>query len=239
VKKEDAKLKYEELFPDVQSKASAFDKLAEMYYFSNFGSAGKSEIDLLMFSLYLEQILDKDQNDLNAYSDYTLSKQLGITQSRISNLKIKKELVYPYKDFDWKESFLSVSNRIVAEENRIKLFLPDPNLYVEVKNAVEAAGGFIDVTLTRNLLVIKTEYFLDLMIAVSDDKDKDRIKKEIAEKLAKNKDVDLTGKDTFGAALKKHGTDMIIEIIGECIPVFGGAVKVFAKHVWDAVKETQ
>ena len=38
--------------------------------------------------------------DMNTYSDYTLSKLLGITQNRISSLKVKKELIYPYQGFD-------------------------------------------------------------------------------------------------------------------------------------------
>lgn len=50
--------KYKELF-DSDAKEKAFDKIAERYYFSNFGTASKSDMDVLLFSIYLEQILDK------------------------------------------------------------------------------------------------------------------------------------------------------------------------------------
>lgn len=67
--KEEAKKIYEQLFADPNDKAEAFDKLAEMYYYSNFGTASKTEIDTLMFSLYLEQILNVSQGDFSSYSD--------------------------------------------------------------------------------------------------------------------------------------------------------------------------
>ena len=85
---------YEKLFQtfegneDIEGKAQAFDKLAEKYYYCNFGSTSKADLDVLMFSIYIERILDKSQKDFNSYSDYTLSKNLGITQSKISNLKV-------------------------------------------------------------------------------------------------------------------------------------------------------
>lgn len=89
---------------------------------------------------------------MNAYSDYTLSKQLGITQSKISNLKVRKELLYPYEKFNWRESLLQISNRAVYENRNIKLYIPDRNLFLEIKNAIEEQGGFIEIQLSQNLL---------------------------------------------------------------------------------------
>lgn len=60
----------------------------------------KTYFETLLFSLYLDHILDISEDDMNTYSDYTLSKYLGITQSKVSNLKVKKELQYPYAKFD-------------------------------------------------------------------------------------------------------------------------------------------
>ena len=68
MKKEDAKSFYEQLFSndageeDVVGKAKAFDQIAEKYYFGNFGSVGRSNLDVLMLSIYIERILDKLQN---------------------------------------------------------------------------------------------------------------------------------------------------------------------------------
>lgn len=236
MKREDSKRIYEELFSDDLSKARAFDMLAEKYYYSNFGTASKSDIDVLMFSLYIEQILDKGQDDFSAYSDYTLSKQLGITQAKICNLKVKKELLYPYEKFDWKNALLIVSKNVIIEDHRIKLFIPDRNVYLEVKNVIETNGGFIDVSLTKNLLVVKQEYFLDLLVVISDEGDKKKIKKEIEKVLIKNTGVGFSEKAPIAKRLMEQTPDMVIGLLGECVPVFGGVIKCIGENILEAIR---
>ena len=106
-----------------------------MFYFGNFGTVQKSELELLLFSEYLEKILRREEDNVNAYSDYTLSKCFGISQQRISNLKVKKELRYPYEKFDWKKSFLRLLPKARIEDEKINLYIPDANVYLEIKNA--------------------------------------------------------------------------------------------------------
>ena len=48
-----------------------------------------------MFSIYLDGIMEHEEINMTAYSDYELSKLLGITQPKVSNLKVKKQLTYP------------------------------------------------------------------------------------------------------------------------------------------------
>ena len=79
-------------------------------------------MDVLTFSIYIERILDKSQDNFSAYSDYTLSKQLGITQTSVSNLKVKKELQYPYKDFDWRKRLADISKNTIYDEGRYVVF---------------------------------------------------------------------------------------------------------------------
>lgn len=236
MKPEDSKQIYERLFSNAQDKAEAFDKLAEKYYYSNFGTASKADIDALMFSIYLEKIMDREPEDFAAYSDYTLSKQLGITQSRISNLKVKKELLYPYDKFEWKNTLLSASKNAIVENGRIKFFIPDRNVYLEVRNAVESRGGFIDVTLSRNLLVIRTEYFLDLLLAISDDSERKRIYNDINEILKKNTGVGISGKEPIGKRLMNQAPKLVLELIGECVPFFGGAIKCIGENMLEAIR---
>ena len=130
---------YQDLF-DEKSKIEAFDKIAKNYYCCNFGSMQKSDLDVLMFSILIDRILEKTEEDFNTYSDYTLSKKLGITQQRISNLKIKKELKYPYEKFDWRKSFARLVKNARFEDEKIKIYIPDPNLFLEIKNSIESNG---------------------------------------------------------------------------------------------------
>lgn len=107
---------------------------------------------------------------MDSYSDYTLSKLLGITRSRISNLKIKKELKYPYEDFVLEKSFAEIVNNYRYEDGKIELFIPDKNLYYKIKNAIENVDGYAEVQLNTTLLQITPRYFVDLILATTEEK---------------------------------------------------------------------
>ena len=175
--------KYKDLFSD-DAKIAAFDKIAEKYYYQNFGSMSKSEFDVLMFSIYIEQILEKDEENFNAYSDYTLSKLLGITQSKVSSLKVKKQLTYPYEKFEWKRSFERVLKHARLEGNNICVYIPDKNLFLELKNIIEINGGFVDTQLNPKLLKISVGDFLSLLYEMEKEDDKADIKKLEADIIA-------------------------------------------------------
>lgn len=170
---------YDKLFSDNESKAEAFDKIAELYYDNNFGSTSKSDFEILMFSLYLDRILKLSESDMEAYSDYTLSKQLGTTQSKIRNLKIKKELKYPYDGFDWKESFARVSSTAQFFNGKIHIYISDPNLFIELKHFVELHGRTVDISLNPALFVVSIESFIELLLYVGTEDDEKKIIKSI------------------------------------------------------------
>lgn len=237
--KEKSVTEFNKLFSDDKEKAAAFDKIAEKFYYANFGSTSKSDIETLMFSIYIEQILKTEENNFDAYSDYTLSKLLGITQSKVSSLKVRKELQYPFDKFEWRNSLARIADRAVYEDGKIKLFIPDRNLYLEVKNAIERTGGFVEIQLTSNLLQVRFEYFLDLMVAISEDANRQEIKKKISEELKKkNKDNEPFKYSSFGKALLDKTPEMILTLIKACIPFFGEPVDHIAETLLECIRET-
>ncbi len=240
---EESKRKYAELFPDDESKAQAFDKIAEKYYFCNFGSTLKADFDVLMFSVYLEQILKKDEAQMQKYSDYTLSKSLGITQSKVSSLKVKKQLIYPFDGFDWKVSFERVCKNARYENGKIKIHIPDKNLYLELKNAVEENGGFVEVQLNPTLLQLSPEHFINLVMSVTDNKGRDEYRKELRKKLrSKNKDTEYFDSAPLGEAVKEgvkeFGPDIVLDIIADCVPA-GKTICNIAKIIKDKITEAR
>ena len=97
-------------------KVAAFDRIAELFYDRSFSSTSKSEIELLMFSFYMEAIIRANQRDDGVIdyvkcSDYEVAKQLGITQDRVRTLKLKKQARYPVA-FDWQKSLESIKDSI-------------------------------------------------------------------------------------------------------------------------------
>lgn len=217
------KFLYESIFTDEKSKAAAFDKIAEHFYKANFGTMAKTDIETLMFSIFIEQILNNLQAkegstaNFQAYSDFLLSKELGISQNRVSSLKLKKQLQYPY-EFNWQEAFEKVSKNASYEHGKIKIQIPDINLFYEIKNAVEESGGYIELSLTSKLLTISPGYFIDLLVAISPDKDRDIIRAELRNAIRKaNQDNEYIDRQPFGRQLVNCGKDIIVEVFGAFI----------------------
>lgn len=230
--------KWEELFfsEDNSVKASAFDKIAEQYYEGNFGTMMKSDFETLLFHLYIERILEKDESNFSAYSDFRLSKELGISQSKISNLKIKKQLQYP-REFKWREAFSKVSSHARYENGKIKIQIPDINLYYEIKNAIEEEGGFVDLTLTPKLLQVSPEYFLDLLVAVEEDEKRDKLRKKLREEIReKNKDVEFLESEPLGKQLTDAGIEIVVGVIQKIVPISSENLKKVANNVVEELK---
>ena len=221
--------KYKSLFPDDASKAAAFDKIAELYYFGNFGSTPKADLDVLMFSLYIDRILAQSEEDMHSYSDYTLSKQLGITQQRISSLKVKKELKYPNQGFQWKKSFCRILENARYVDGRIRLYIPDKNLFLEIKNAVEMSNGYIDLQLNSSLLVIEPQFFVDLALCVCEEGVRANAEAQIRKIVLENSSGnDYIGKKTFGEILKGMKNEILLQAMRQ-IPLVGTFMADFLK----------
>lgn len=205
--------RYEKLFSTLEDKARAFDQIAQRFYMGNFGTMTKADIETLMFSIYIEQILEEHEDNFSAYSDFRLSKELGIPQSRVANLKVKKQLQYP-RAYAWREVFAKVSYNARYESGKIKIQLPDINLYYEVKNAVEEAGGYIDVNLTPRLLQISPEYFLDLLVAVSEEENRKQLRKELRNEIRKHsKDKEYLETDPLGRQVAGCGKAFVGDVL--------------------------
>ncbi len=152
--------RYKDLFPDDSSKAKAFDQIAAEYYAGNFGQMLKSDFETMLFSIYIEQCLNFEV----PYDDYRLSRELGITQSRIRSLKIKKELQYPYDKFEWKEAFIQYipKARYDSVKRLVKIHIPDVNVLVELRNCMEQNGWYDEYQLNPKLFQCRVDMFLAL-----------------------------------------------------------------------------
>lgn len=180
---------YEKLFEKFDKK-KAFDTLAELFYDRNFATTSKSEIDLLMFSFYLDATIDshKDAQNVLDYtqaSDYQMAKQLGITQEKVRNLKVKKQARYPVA-FEWQKSLESIKDNIRLDGKRIIIPVTDPNLQIEIKNFINENGGFVDVESGKDYLRIRIEYYLMLMYYTLDVEDQKKFCKAMKKQFKKN-----------------------------------------------------
>ena len=220
-------LDFESLFRDFD-KAAAFDRIAELFYDRNFSSTSKSEIELLMFSFYMEAIIKANQRengviDYVKCSDYEIAKQLGITQDRVRTLKLKKQARYPVA-FDWQKSLESIKDgiRLDTATRRIMIPVTDPNLNAEIRNYISSHGGFVDFESGKDFIRIRIEYFLMLMYETLHVEDKKKFNREMKKKLGKvncceNEMIPLDKRELFNNVLGLANTglqaiDAVIQI---------------------------
>jgi len=234
---DDGEMSWKKLF-DKESKVAAFDELAKNFYERNFGSMQKSDIEVLMFSLFIERILKKEGLEYNDFSDYKMSKALGITQQRINNLKVKKELKYPNEDFDWKKSFARISkNARFGKDDKIKIYIPDPNVYIELKNVIESQGGYVEITLNPKLLQLPPEYYLWLIREICSEEEKKQLDIAIKKQM---KDSQFNAKDfgpmTMKKFIKDKGVDILADVVESAVPVVGGVAATLLKSISAALK---
>ncbi len=195
-------------------KSEAFDKIAALFYEGNFGTANKSEIELQMFSIFMEAMIDAHTEngvlDYAACSDYKIGKILGIPQEKVRTLKIKKHARYPIH-FDWRESLKTIQNEIVYDGEKKKIIIPvrDPNLYNEIREFIDDNGGYIEIQRGKNVIQIRPEYFFLLLYKATDtEKERKKIREEFSRQLKKRNedyiiDKVLTEKEMESIALSQ------------------------------------
>lgn len=162
-----------------------FDEIAAHFYESNFGHLSKADMELMMFHFYLEKMIKDNKNpdgtiDYRKCSDYKISQELGVTQQRVRNMKIKKQLYKPI-EFDWKASLASLTEnaRYDGQSKMIVLNIPDPVLYLEIQNFIEERGAYIEKQLNSKVLKIRAEYYIELIVAMEPEESRKAVIKEL------------------------------------------------------------
>lgn len=162
-------------------KISCFDRIASQFYSRNFGQMSKSDIELMMFDIFMKKMIEdnRDTNgtiDYSKCSDYRISQELGITQQKVKNLKVKSQLVYPV-DYDWKLALAKLikNARFDKQTQKVTLNIPDPNLYLEIRNFIEEQGAYVEVQLNSKILQLRAEDFVDLALALEPESNRQEI----------------------------------------------------------------
>lgn len=221
-----------------EDAAKNFYSMAELFYNRNFSTAAKSEIELLMFSFYMDALISRNKNnedllDYSACSDYEIGKELGITQERVRTLKIKKQARYRV-DFDWRNSLASLKDCIRYDEVKKKIIIPtpDPNLYNEIRNYIEQAGGYIEIQRKGNYIQIRPEYYLMLIyenLAIDQQKEaKDQLIKEIQKY---NKDQRIPDYST-----KAEMINQLLNTAGNITSIIAAVIKTLDSPLATAIK---
>lgn len=197
-------------------KVRCFDELAAHFYNVNFGQMSKADTELMMFNFYLRQMIDAHKAadgsiDYNECSDYKISQDLGITQQRVRNLKIKKQLVYPV-DYEWEIAFAKLikNARYDPITQKITLNIPDPNLFIEIQNFIESQGSYVEKQLNSKILQIRAEYFIGLVVSLEPEESRKKIIKNLKKQLHESdKENAAFDSKNIGKTLMNGGINLV------------------------------
>lgn len=198
-----------------EEKIRFFDEIAACFYNANFGQLSKADLELMMFRFYIEKMVSDNENkdgtiDYRKCSDYKISKDLGITQQRVRNLKVKNQLTHPI-EYDWKRAFakLTENARYDKHTGKVIINIPDPNLALEIQNFIEDSGAYVEKQLNTKLLQIRVEYYIDLIVALEPEQNKKKIVKKLKEQFAKSGKKDAVFDErNIGKALSERAVDI-------------------------------
>ncbi|WP_429968302.1 hypothetical protein [Enterococcus sp. AZ046] len=196
-------------FTDEQ-KIKYFDEIFEKFYKRNFGLASKSEIDLLLFKFYYDTFSDCEESSKHKISDYTISKELGITQTRVRNMRIKKELVYPHIDVNWKGKFLEIvpSAHFDRNTHKVTINIGDPNIFLELENYIDVHNMYFEKQLNQKNFTLRVEYFIELLISIDDSVDENDVTKRLKDKILKYDELTKPiYKDSLGKIMIEKSLD--------------------------------
>lgn len=191
-----------------EEKIALFDKISGCFFDSNFGQLSKSDIELMMFNIYINKMISENRDvdgtiDYRKCSDYKISQDLGITQQKVRNLKVKNQLINPI-DYDWKAALakLTENARYDRSTGKIVINIPDPNLFIEIQNFIEDQGAFVEKQLNGKILQLRVEYYIDLIVSLEPDVTRKKIIVELKKQIkAEGKDDKLFDDNNIGKSL--------------------------------------
>ena len=130
-----------------------------------FGSFSKADYEVLMFTIFQDSL----EHPLR---DYDISVALGITESKVRNLRVKSQLLYP-KTIEWTEELQkSIEHSYYDKgQQQITVTFENPSVQSLIKNMVEEKCGVVWLSLNAKQIVLPLESFL--LLAAFAEKDED------------------------------------------------------------------
>lgn len=210
----------------LKKDAENYRELKKLFFEKNFGSTPKSSIELLMFHQFIleeeKSNMDHAMSGLTKYestSDFKIACKLGITPSRVRNLKLKEQLVYPRKNVDWKQYVLKMMEHVKLNENdrTVELTIHHPWMFAQIKDYIESQNGQVYIQMNESLLSLPLDSYVILINAAygREGMDKEEIKrlKEYMKKDKKLNWMDMASKALEWAKKAKDSAIMVKDLL--------------------------
>lgn len=164
-----------------------------------------------MFTAYLDSL---DENEIN---DYEISIDLGITESKVRNLRIKSQLQYP-REIKWEEKLASAIEKGTYDpvQKQVTITIEDPSVRNRIRYEVESRFGTVNLSLNSKQLVLPVES--SLILAAYAEKDSDAVLDKLNNEL-QNSEVGRIEKGQFRTRFF-NSIDQTTSVLSKIITIY-------------------
>lgn len=151
----------------IEMKECLYNRTMEAELFSRrFGSFSKNDYEVLMFTVYLDSLRVPAR-------DYEISVDLGITESKVRNLRVKSQLMYP-KKIDWTNELVKSLKQGSYDPvtRQVTIMFEDPSIQNYMRNEIEKSFNNVGKTFNSKQLVLPIESFMLLAAIAEENPDK-------------------------------------------------------------------
>ena len=157
-----------------------FSQIVEDYLNRGFGSMNKNDFEVFIFGYLL-------RNKFKGVSDFDISQQLRIPQSKVKRLRYEASLKMGKTDF--LNSFEEVIKKARIREGckKISFVIEDITLRKYLDSILKSDGRFYDSSFNSEIVVLSKEDFVYLVDKLCED----HIKKDILDKTKKTSFIEI------------------------------------------------
>lgn len=144
-----------------QNKSSQLSIIIKEYLNRGFGSMNKNDFEVWIFNYLL-------RNDLNAQSNYDISVELGIPESKVKRLRYEASLKYgnPKDKTQYNKAFLSLLDNVNLKKgsgNIIQFAVEDIQLRKYLDSILKKKGFFSDTSFNTEIVSITIDDLVVLL----------------------------------------------------------------------------
>ena len=137
-----------------------------------FGSMNKNDFEVMIYDLL------KKYGNLSGKSNYDISLELQITESKVKKLSYEAELKYnDHNDDTFKNDFFKIleKSRYKKDGCKVQFSVEDKFLRTSISAKLKSLGHFSDSSFNSEIISIDVESFIDLLDCVLSKNEKECI----------------------------------------------------------------
>ena len=189
----------------------------DVYLLRGFGNMTKSELDVLIFSLIRKYVLSE-------MSIFEISRSLKISESKVRTLIYESDLKYSdTKEETLKKKFgqLVENLKFKIENDKIMFSIEDKLLRSFISSKISEIGAFSNTSFNRNMMVIHSDMFIDLLTNLYGKENISRLECELSKRMSTTKTSSIL-KSCFNEFLKGAAKETGVQIVKLLVSVFTG-----------------